>query len=279
MKILFLGTGTSVGVPQIGCECPVCRSRDPRDRRRRCAVHVSSPGGSLLVDTPPELRLACIELSVKKVDALLLTHAHMDHVAGFDDVRRFNTLNGRRVPCDPSAPGANGRTFRIEGAPLECRALPETVELMRSIFPYVSSRPGERGLYRPQVVFSPVEEYAPFRAAGFEVEAIRVEHGFPCCGYVISRSGRSFGYFPDCHAFTERAVERLRGVDLLAVDCLREREHPTHFTLSAALAAIDAIKPRKALLTHMCHDLTHAQYLERLPAGVEPAWDGLEVEI
>ena len=146
MRFRFLGTGTSVGVPQIGCSCKVCTSSDPRDRRRRCGAYVRSGDVGFLIDTPPEMRLACVEYGVSKVDAVVLTHAHMDHAAGFDDVRRFNTLNGTMVACDPNAPGANGRTCRCVGKVLPCYAMAETEEAMHRIFPYISTKGGENGL-------------------------------------------------------------------------------------------------------------------------------------
>ena len=140
MTFKFLGTGTSVGVPQIGCTCKVCTSSDPRDRRRRCGAYVRSGDDAFLLDTPPEMRLACVEYGISKVDAVVLTHAHMDHVAGFDDVRRFNTLNGTMVACKPTDPGANGRTCRCIGKIMKCYAMRETEEQMHRIFPYISAK-------------------------------------------------------------------------------------------------------------------------------------------
>ncbi len=254
MTFRFLGTGTSVGVPQIGCTCPVCASTDPRDKRRRCGAYVSSDSGAFLIDTPPEMRLAAIEYGINRVDAVCLTHAHMDHVAGFDDLRRFNTLNG--------------------GTPMNCYALPETIEQMHRIFPYISTAGGTNGLYRPQIAF--VDNTTPLSIAGISVKAVRVEHGFPCCGYVLDGK---LGYASDCHDLSDDALAAFHGLDVMILNCLREREHPTHLNLARALAFLERLAPKNAYLVHMCHDISHAEWLKKLPAGIEPAYDGLEVTL
>jgi len=279
VKFRFLGTGTSVGVPQIGCDCPVCTSSDPRDRRRRCGAYVVASGGAFLIDTPPEMRLACIEYGIRKVDAVLLTHAHMDHVAGFDDVRRFNTINGEMVPCDPDEPGANGRAFRIIGRPMKCWAMPETIEQMRRAFPYIGVAGGKNGLFRPQIEYE--DNTAPFTVCGVEAEALRVEHSFPCCGYLLrdEETGGRVGYVSDCHELSDDAVAALAGCDVMVLNCLRIREHPTHLSMTRSLDYIERIAPKRAYLVHMCHDYTHAEWLDMLPKGVEPAYDGLELEV
>ena len=275
MKIRFLGTGTSVGVPQIGCECPVCTSSDPRDRRRRTGIYVSTDETAFLVDTPVELREACIEYRISKVDAVVFTHAHMDHVAAFDDVRRFNTLNGEKVPCAPDEPGANGRTFRIIGKPMNCYASPETIESMQHIFPYITCKANPLGLFRPMIEFVPVVE--PFSIGDVKLTPFEVPHGPKTYGYMMECAGVKVGYASDCNGLPDSAVEMLSDADLMVLDCLRKREHPTHLSLDRSLEYIERIGAKRGLLVHMCHDISHADYLKELPDNVQPAYDGLEV--
>ena len=280
MRFRFLGTGTSVGVPQIGCTCKVCTSTDPRDKRRRCGAYVRSGDAAFLIDTPPEMRLACVEYGIDKVDAIVLTHAHMDHVAGFDDVRRFNTLNGTMVPCDPNEPGANGRNFRIVGKPMLCHAMAATVEQMHHIFPYIGREGGKNGLYRPMIEF---ESSDSFEIGSLAVERLAVEHGFPCCGYAIrerTATRPQLAYISDCHEIPAATIARIRGVEVMVLNCLRERQHPTHLTLARALAYAGEIGAKQTYLVHMCHDFTHAEWLAKLAGTtVEPAYDGLEITI
>lgn len=257
LALQFLGTGTSVGVPQIGCRCPTCLSSDPRDKRRRSGVYVSAGETAFVIDTPPEFRLACLELGINRVDAVVLTHAHMDHVSGFDDVRRFNTLNG--------------------GTVMRCYAAPETVASMRQLFPYISTRPNKLGLYRPMIDFRPVTR--AFRIGSVKVTPLPVEHGGPRTnGYLIEAEGKRAAYVPDCCALPPSVIRKVRGVDVMVLDCLRERPHPTHLSRERAEAYMKEIAPRRGFLIHMCHDLTHEQWRARLPAPLEPAYDGLRVE-
>ena len=277
MKIRFLGTGTSVGVPQIGCTCPVCTSSDPRDRRRRTGIYVCTEKTAFLVDTPPEMRLSCIEYGIDRVEAVILTHAHMDHIAGFDDVRRFNTLNGTKVPCSPDEPGANGRNFRIIGKPMTCFASAETIEAMHHVFPYISAKPNETGLFRPMIEFTPVD--GSFTIGDVRLTPFEVPHGPKTYGYHLECGGRRVGYVSDCSALPDSAVELLAGVDLMVLDCLRKRPHPTHLSLESNLSYMARIAPKRGLLIHMCHDISHADYLKELPPHISPAYDGLEIDV
>jgi phosphoribosyl 1,2-cyclic phosphate phosphodiesterase len=254
LSLQFLGTGTSVGVPQIGCKCPACTSADPRDRRRRTGVYVRSGDTAFLVDAPPEMREACIELGVCKVDAVVITHAHMDHIAGFDDVRRFNTING--------------------GVVLKCYAAPETIASMRQIFPYISTKANALGLFRPMIDFTPVTR--AFRIGRVKVTPLPVEHGGPRTnGYLFEADGRRMAYISDCISIPPRTMAKIRDVDMMVVDCLRERFHPTHMNLERSLAALSAARARRGCLVHMSHSVVHAEFSRLLPRHVRLAHDGL----
>jgi phosphoribosyl 1,2-cyclic phosphate phosphodiesterase len=200
----------------------------------------------------------------------------MDHVAGFDDVRRFNTLNGTKVPCSPDEPGANGRDFRIIGKPMPCYASAETIESMRHIFPYISGKANELGLFRPMIEFMPVN--GAFEIGDVRLTPFEVPHGPKTYGYMMECGEKRVGYASDCSALPDAAVEMLHGVDLMVLDCLRKRPHPTHLSLEANLAYMERIAPKRGLLVHMCHDISHADYLKELPFHIAPAYDGQEIE-
>ena len=250
LKLQFLGTGTSVGVPQIGCTCPTCLSSDPRDKRRRSGLYVVSDKVRFVVDTPPEFRIACLELGITRVDAVLVTHAHMDHIAGFDDIRRFNTLNGE--------------------IPMRCCAAPQTIESLRKVFPYITERANALGLFRPMIQFD---------VADVHVTPLPVVHGPRTNGYLFENGGRRAAYISDCHEIPDETLEKIRGVDVLVLNCLRERFHPTHLNREAALAYVDRIGPARAYFIHMCHDVKHAEFEAGLPEGVRLSYDGMVFEV
>lgn len=264
LSLQFLGTGTSVGVPQIGCTCPTCTSSDPRDRRRRTGAYVRTQDTAFLIDTPPEMRLAALELGIVKVDAVVVTHCHMDHIAGFDDVRRFNTLNG--------TPGPDGR---IIGASMPCFAARETIEELHHVFPYITEHANEQGLFRPMIDFTPVE--GPFKIGDVTLTPLPVEHGPRTNGYLIESGGARFAYISDCSFIPDSTLALMGDVDVLVLDCLRERFHPTHLNREAALGYVERIRPRRTFFVHLCHDARHAEFEATLPDGVRLAYDGLEV--
>jgi phosphoribosyl 1,2-cyclic phosphate phosphodiesterase len=252
-SLLFLGTGTSHGVPMIGCSCEVCRSEDPRDTRTRPSAYVSLPDGTrVLVDTSPDLRLQCLREGVARVDAVLYTHGHADHILGLDDMRRFNHLQRSRIPCF---------------------ADPLTVADLRRTFSYVFDARVPRGGGLPEIdLFSLV---GPCCLGRHEVVPVPLWHGRRAVyGY---RFG-SLAYLTDCSALPEEAWPLLEGIEVLVLDALRHRPHPTHFTVAEALAVVERLAPRQAWFTHICHDLPHAATTAALPPGVELAYDGLSVE-
>ncbi len=250
-RATFLGTGTSGGVPIIGCDCPVCRSPDPRNRRLRSSLYVEA----VLVDTPPDFREQALRYRLPRVDAVLFTHAHADHVMGFDDIRRFNTMQHGVIP----AYGA-----------------PETMADVRRIFSYIGT---ERvpGFYRPQIEFH--VRTAPFTIGGLRVTPLSVWHGpDPVHGYRFDAGGRSLAYVPDCSGMPDEAIEAVQGVDVMVLDALRHRPHLTHLTVEQSVDLLRRIGARQSWLVHMCHDLDHEATEAALPAGVRLSYDGLVVE-
>ncbi len=255
MKVTFLGTGTSVGVPTIGCECAVCLSSDPRNKRRRTSLYVEAGGLGVLVDTPPDFREQMLTFRVPRIDAVLFTHAHADHVFGFDDIRRYNWIQQSEIPAF---------------------AHPETLENIRRIFNYIGGEQ-DPDVYRPQIVFSPVLD--TFQVGPISITPVPVAHGqMATQGYVFRHDGRSMGYIPDCRTIGDPEFARLSALDVMALDGLRHRPHPTHLTVADAVAYLQRIDARQSFLTHMCHDLDHAATEAELPPGIRLAYDGLALE-
>ena len=249
LEITFLGTGTSHGVPMIACDCEVCRSDDPRDKRNRTSVTVRTPDERvILIDASPELRLAAVACRLERVDAILFTHAHADHIMGLDDVRRFNDVSGETIPCYGSI---------------------DTLQALRQMFGYAEAPFERTPTHRPSLSFEEIS--APLTICGVEVIPIPLMHGRDrVLGFRIG----DFAYCTDCSAIPPESRDLLAGLDLLVLDALRPARHPTHFSLSEALAEIERLTPARTLLTHMTHHLGHEQTSQSLPAGVALAYDG-----
>jgi phosphoribosyl 1,2-cyclic phosphate phosphodiesterase len=252
--VTFLGSGTSHGVPMIGCTCDVCQSPDPYDRRMRPSIYLEVDGGpSILVDTSTDLRQQALAFGVVKVDAILMTHSHADHVMGMDEVRRFNVLNHGAIPVHASA---------------------ATSRELRRIFQYVFEPPPQKGGGIPQLDLHDID--GPFKVGTLSVQPIPLLHGtLPILGY---RFG-SFAYLTDASTIPDEAWPMLEGLDVLVLNALRHRPHPTHFSLSEAAAVAERLQPRQTFFTHVCHDLPHAITNRSLPAGMALAFDGLRFAV
>jgi len=258
MRLTFLGTGTSFGIPVIGCDCAACASSDPRDRRTRHGAILELESGNLLVDSPPELRLQLLAAGISRVDAVWYTHAHADHVHGIDDLRIF-TVRGR------------GSLPAWVGA--------EHHDRIARHFDYVfdEDHPIEPGLSRPRLELRDLRSGVPVEICGTRFLPVAIPHG-PSTVYGF-RVG-SLGYVTDGKTLTEEALESFRGVDVLVINALWfGKPHPAHFNVEEAIDAARSVGAAITYLTHLTHRVTHRELLERLPRGVEPAYDGLAIEV
>lgn len=255
MRLVVLGSGTSFGVPVLGCDCPVCRSDDPRDRRTRVAALVEgNDGRRVLIDTPPEIRLQLLRAGAGAVDAVLYTHDHADHVHGIDDLR---AVSGKRGSVPVYGPA-------------------ETLRALAARFRYIfdpAVRP-QPGTSKPELAPVPLEPWREVEVAGLPVVPLPVPHGdVEVYAYRVG----PVGYVTDAKAVSGDVVARLRGVRVLVLNALFERPHPTHLSIPEALDVAAAVGAPRTLLTHLTHRRTHVALAARLPPGVEPAFDGLTV--
>lgn len=251
MKITFLGTGTSVGVPRVACDCPVCTSTDRRNKRMRCAILVEHFGHNILVDTPPDLRTQALRNDIRSVDAVLLTHGHADHLHGLDDVRSWCFARDEPIPVH----GDRATLDRVE-----------------RVFDYAFDSAWAQAV--PRLSLHVIE--GDLELLGLQVRPVPVIHGrLPVLGF---RFGR-FAYVTDCSEIPDASRDLLRGLDVLVLGALRHKEHPTHFTIDQALEVVDDLQPRHTYFTHIAHDLDHEQTNDYLPDDVELAWDGLVIDV
>jgi phosphoribosyl 1,2-cyclic phosphate phosphodiesterase len=255
-RLVVLGSGTSTGVPMIGCECSVCRSDDPRNHRTRPSVLVQLPLGNLLIDTTPEMRLQLVRERVGAIHAIAFTHHHADHLFGLDDARMFPKAIGGPVPiyCEP-----------------------ETEQTIRTVFHYAFEERAQAfpsgGV--PKIVFEPIGPKVPFTVLGQTILPIRLDHGrFKVLGFRIG----DLAYCTDVSSIPDESWPLLEGLDTLILDALRVEPHPTHFNLEQALGAIERIKPKQAYLTHLSHGFDHAKTEAILPPRVALTYDGLALE-
>lgn len=254
LEVTVLGSGTSHGVPMIGCDCAVCVSSDPRDKRTRTSIFVRMGELGILVDTSPELRLQCLANDITNLSAVLYTHHHADHVTGLDDLRRFNWLMK---------------------SPVHCYGAERTMASLRRMFIYAFEPAPDSPHSRPQLEFHTID-HEPFSLAGQTITPIPLMHGsLPVLGF---RFG-SFAYCTDCNVIPEESIARLQGLEVIILDALRRTSHPAHFNLEQAVAMAKRIGARRTFFTHMTHELGHQQTCDELPDGIDLAYDGLRITV
>lgn len=255
-EITFLGTGTSIGVPVIGCDCRVCTSDDPKNHRLRSSILVRTPEVSLVVDTGPDFRQQCLREGIRHLDAVLYTHAHSDHIMGFDDLRRFTVLEDEELPIHATA---------------------ECLDRLRAAFSYVFD--GENR-YRGYLKAKPLAIDGPFQVGDLEVAPLPVSHGkVETVGFLFSRGGeRLFAYVPDAKELHEESKRLLSGIGLLILDGLQPEPHWTHLSIGDAVALAQELGVQRTWLTHFSCRVDYRSLEPTLPENVRLAWDGLTLE-
>lgn len=253
IKITVLGSGTSTGVPTIGCHCSVCTSADPRDNRLRPSILVSYSGRHVLIDATPDFRAQALRAGFARLDAILFTHEHADHIMGLDDVRPFNFRQRERIPIYASE---------------------RTMGAIHRAFGYIFDG-DEKNTAVPQLE-SHTLRGAPFDLFGVEFTPIPILHGKAAIyGFRFANAA----YLTDHSEIPEASLDRLRGLDVLFLDALRDKPHPTHSTVDRSIATAGQVQAKRVFFTHICHDLAHARTEERLPPHIRLAYDGLEIEV
>jgi phosphoribosyl 1,2-cyclic phosphate phosphodiesterase len=239
----------------LGCDCAVCRSDDPRNKRLRPSVFVENGALNLLIDTTPDFRTQALRAGIRRIDAVLLTHTHADHYFGLDDLRAFIERQGHKMPLYGSE---------------------KSLADVQRVFPYACTvKPAWPGL--PSFSLHTVEPHQQFEIAGVKIRALPVPHGqMTVFGFMIDDA---FAYVTDCNAVATDVVECIKGVPVLALDALRSRPHPTHLTVEQAVTVAERIGAKLTLLTHLCHEADHEAIQKSLPPGVQVAYDGLVVEV
>jgi phosphoribosyl 1,2-cyclic phosphate phosphodiesterase len=257
IKLTFLGTGTSTGVPMIACDCRVCASSDPRNNRTRTSVFLEYNDGCVLIDTPQDHRIQAIRNRIRRVDALLFTHTHADHIHGLDDIRRYSQIHRAAVPCYGTQ---------------------ATLDTLRRVFEYAFIETPNKS-WKPQIDLRPIHEDRPFPLLGLDVLPVPVLHGeTPVLGFRFN----GLAYVTDTNQIPPASLERLKDLDVLILDALRPRPHVTHYSIYQALDVVDRLRPRRTYFVHMTHDLDHQEtnaWLHTLMENVWLAHDGLTITV
>jgi phosphoribosyl 1,2-cyclic phosphate phosphodiesterase len=254
MRVHILGSGTSSGVPVIGCHCSVCKSKDPKNHRTRASIAISEAGRTIMIDTAPEMRLQVLRAGIDEIDGLLYSHMHADHTAGFDDLRAFY-FKSRRA--------------------LECYLLPEYFEELRTRFRYAFVDTGYYGL-TPQVNLHAIPDKS-FQLAGFDIEPVRLTHGnVPSCGFRVGR----FAYATDFKNFPQETIKAWRGkIDVMVASGIHFGTHKTHSVIPETLQLFDDLAVKRGIISHLAHDVDYVEHAALLPDFAEYAFDGMTIDL